>query len=146
MNQNGPNDHFGQNRSELDFGIRETKMDQNGPFWLEEVRFGPFRSANRTLAIAEMRRTSASAERQHASEATVRKFYADLGALTLIVRRYLHGLQQPVPSKASLEQRRPDIENSRKTAEKDATEKQPENSRNTRKKNSWYLEEEKLGP
>ena len=24
-----------------------------GPFWLEEVHFGPFRSANRTLAIPE---------------------------------------------------------------------------------------------
>ena len=28
-------------------------MDQNGPFWPEEVHFGPFRSANRTLAIPE---------------------------------------------------------------------------------------------
>ena len=27
--------------------------DQNGPFWPEEVHFGPFRSANRTLAIPE---------------------------------------------------------------------------------------------
>ena len=28
--------------SELDFrNIRETKMDQNGPFWPEEVHFGP---------------------------------------------------------------------------------------------------------
>ena len=25
-------------------------MDQNGPFWSKEVHFGPFRSANRTLA------------------------------------------------------------------------------------------------
>ena len=28
-------------------------MDQNGPFWPEEVHFGPFRSANRTQAIPE---------------------------------------------------------------------------------------------
>ena len=28
-------------------------MDQNGPFWPEEVHFGPFRSANRTLAIPD---------------------------------------------------------------------------------------------
>ena len=28
-------------------------MDQNGPFWPEEVHFGPFRSTNRTLAIPE---------------------------------------------------------------------------------------------
>ena len=28
-------------------------MDQNGPFWPEEVHSGPFRSANRTLAIPE---------------------------------------------------------------------------------------------
>ena len=28
-------------------------MDQNGRFWPEEVHFGPFRSANRTLAIPE---------------------------------------------------------------------------------------------
>ena len=35
MVQNGPNDHFGQNDpySELDFVMRETKMDQDGPFW-----------------------------------------------------------------------------------------------------------------
>ena len=32
------------------FSIHETKMDQNGPFWPKEVYFGPFRSANRTLA------------------------------------------------------------------------------------------------
>ena len=32
-----------------------TKMDQHGPFWPEEAaaHFGPFRSANRTLAIPE---------------------------------------------------------------------------------------------
>ena len=28
-------------------------MDQNGPFWSEEVHFGPFRSANRSLAIPD---------------------------------------------------------------------------------------------
>ena len=30
-------------------------MDQNGPFWPEEAHFGPFRSANRTLSIPEIR-------------------------------------------------------------------------------------------
>ena len=29
-------------------------MDQNGPLWPEEVHFGPFRSANRTLAIPDI--------------------------------------------------------------------------------------------
>ena len=29
------------------------QMDPFGPFWPEEVHFGPFRSANRTLAIHE---------------------------------------------------------------------------------------------
>ena len=35
MVQNGQNDHFGQNDliPKLDFGIRKTTMDQNGPFW-----------------------------------------------------------------------------------------------------------------
>ena len=41
--------------SEPDFGIRETKMDQNGPFWPKEVYFGPFRSANRTLVTPDLR-------------------------------------------------------------------------------------------
>ena len=41
--------------SELDFSIRETKMDHFCPFWPEEVHFGPFRSANRTLAIPDIR-------------------------------------------------------------------------------------------
>ena len=31
-------------------------MDQNGPFWPEEVHFGAFRSANRTLAISDQLR------------------------------------------------------------------------------------------
>ena len=39
--------------SELDLSIRETKMVYFGPFWPDEVHFGPFRSANRTLAIHE---------------------------------------------------------------------------------------------
>ena len=39
--------------SELDFSIRETKMDQNGPFWSILAWRAPFRSANRTLAIPE---------------------------------------------------------------------------------------------
>ena len=30
-------------------------MDQNGPFWPEEAHFGPFRSANRTLAIPDQK-------------------------------------------------------------------------------------------
>ena len=29
-------------------------MAHFGPFWPEEVHFGPFRSANRTLAIPEI--------------------------------------------------------------------------------------------
>ena len=29
-------------------------MDQNGPFWPEEVHFGPFRSANHSLAISSL--------------------------------------------------------------------------------------------
>ena len=35
MVQNGPDDHFGQNDliPNWVFSIRETKMDQNGPFW-----------------------------------------------------------------------------------------------------------------
>ena len=40
----------------VDFGICETKMDQNGPFgpfWPKEVYFGTFRSAKGTLAIHE---------------------------------------------------------------------------------------------
>ena len=53
--QNGRFDHFGPKwpYSEPDFGIRETKMDQNGPFWPKEVYFGPFGSPNRTLATPE---------------------------------------------------------------------------------------------
>ena len=49
--QNGPNDHFGQNdlipNWILAFAVHF------GPFWPEEVHFGPFRSANRTPAIPE---------------------------------------------------------------------------------------------
>ena len=45
--------------SEPDFSIKWTKMDQNGPkwsiLWPGEVHFGPSRSANRTLAIPELR-------------------------------------------------------------------------------------------
>ena len=53
LDQNGPNDHFAQNDlipNWIFFGIRETKMDHFGPFWPEGVHFGPFRSADRTLA------------------------------------------------------------------------------------------------
>ena len=49
--------------------------------------------------------TSASAERQHASGATIRKFHAELGAPMLVVRSYLHGLQQLMPAKASAEEK-----------------------------------------
>ena len=42
--------HFGLKRS-----IFGTKMVHFSPFWPEEVHFGPFRSANRTLAIPNMR-------------------------------------------------------------------------------------------
>ena len=38
---------------QTDFSIRKTKMDQNGPFWPEEVHFGPPKSANHTLAIPD---------------------------------------------------------------------------------------------
>ena len=59
MDQNGPNDHFGQNdlipNSILAFARPKwTKMVHFGPFWPEEVHFGPSRSANRTLAIPEI--------------------------------------------------------------------------------------------
>ena len=40
--------------SELDFSIRETKMVHFGPFWPEEVHFGQFGSADRTLAIRKV--------------------------------------------------------------------------------------------
>ena len=56
MVQNGQNDHFGQSEwpySEPDFGIHETEMDHFGPFWPKVVYCGPFRSANRTLAMPE---------------------------------------------------------------------------------------------
>ena len=33
-------------------------MVRFGPFWPEEVHFGPFRSANRTLAIPDKSRDS----------------------------------------------------------------------------------------
>ena len=55
LDQNGQNDRFGQNDLfQTGFGIRETKMDQNGPFWPKEVYFGPFRSADRTLATPDI--------------------------------------------------------------------------------------------
>ena len=58
MVQNGPNDHFGQNDLIPNWILafarpKWTKMDQNVPFWPEEVYFGPFRSANRSLAIPD---------------------------------------------------------------------------------------------
>ena len=58
MVQNGLNDHFGQNNlipnPILAFARPKwTKMVRFGPFRLEEVHFGPFRSANRALATPE---------------------------------------------------------------------------------------------
>ena len=46
LEQNGPKWSFWPVWSKLpysepDASIRETKMDQNGPFWPEEVHFGP---------------------------------------------------------------------------------------------------------
>ena len=65
LDQNGPNDHFGQNdlipNRILAFARPQwTKMVHFGPFWPEEVYFGPFRSANRTLAIPDSLRTETS--------------------------------------------------------------------------------------
>ena len=59
MVQSGPNDHFGQNdlipNRILAFARPKwTKMVQFGPFWPEGFHFGPFRSANRTLAIPDL--------------------------------------------------------------------------------------------
>ena len=63
MDQNGPNNHFGQNDL-IPNWISSILQDQNGPkmvhfgpFWPEEVHFGPLRSANRTLAIPEKKIT-----------------------------------------------------------------------------------------
>ena len=58
LDQNGPNDHLGQNdliqNRILAFARPNwTKTVHFGPFWPEEVHSGPFRSANRTLAIPE---------------------------------------------------------------------------------------------
>ena len=56
LDQNGPNDHFGRNDLIPNWILafarpKWTKIVQNGPFWPQEVHFGPFRSANRSLAI-----------------------------------------------------------------------------------------------
>ena len=61
MDQNGPNDHFGQNDLTPNWILaferpKWTKMVHFRQFWPDEVHFGPFRSANRTLAIPEIRR------------------------------------------------------------------------------------------
>ena len=58
LDQNGQNDHFGQNdlipnRTLAFKRPKWTKMVHFGPFWPEEVYFGPFRSANRTLATPD---------------------------------------------------------------------------------------------
>ena len=65
MDQNGPNDHFGQNGLIPNWILafarpKWTKMVHFGPFWPEEVHFGPFRSANRTLVTPEISCLSAS--------------------------------------------------------------------------------------
>ena len=59
MDQNGPHDHFDQNGLIPNWILafaspKWTKMDL-GPVWPEEDHFGPFRSANRTLATPEER-------------------------------------------------------------------------------------------
>ena len=48
LEQNGPNDHFGQNAL-----IPTWILAFAGPHWTKTVHFGPFRSANRTLAIPD---------------------------------------------------------------------------------------------
>ena len=48
LDQNGPNDHFGQNDL-----ISHRILAFARPKWPEEVHFGPFRSANRILAILD---------------------------------------------------------------------------------------------
>ena len=60
LDQDGPNDHFGQNKlipnRILAFARPKwTKMVHFGPLWPEEVHFGPSTSANRTLAIPDKR-------------------------------------------------------------------------------------------
>ena len=56
MVQNGPNDHFGQNDLIPNWisafaRPKWTKMVHFGPLWPAELYFGPFRSANHTLAV-----------------------------------------------------------------------------------------------
>ena len=48
MDQNGPNHHFGQNDLIPNWILAFAR-----PKWTKMVHFGPFRSANRTLAIPE---------------------------------------------------------------------------------------------
>ena len=62
MAQNGQNDHFGQNalipnRILVFARPKWTILVHFGLFWPKEVHFGPFRSANRTLAILERNNT-----------------------------------------------------------------------------------------
>ena len=47
----GRNDHFSQN--DLIPNRILAFVNQNGPFWPKEVYFGPFKSANRTLATPD---------------------------------------------------------------------------------------------
>ena len=53
--QNGPSDHFGQNGFTLNWIVAFARPKWTGPFWPNEVYFGPFRSANNTLATPENR-------------------------------------------------------------------------------------------
>ena len=39
--------------SEPEFSIHDSKVDHNGPFWSEEVKSGPFGSANCTVATPD---------------------------------------------------------------------------------------------
>ena len=66
MFQNDQDDHFGLNDliPSLIWELKWTKMIHLGPFWPEEVHFGPFRSANCTLAIPDESPIWHCAERQ----------------------------------------------------------------------------------
>ena len=62
LDQNGPSDHFGQNdlipNRILNLASARPKWTKKkGPFWPEEVHFGPFRSTNGTLAIPDLHTT-----------------------------------------------------------------------------------------
>ena len=73
---------------------------------LHQLGYNHFRIRQAMALMRQCNWTSASAERQHASAATVRKFHADIGAPMLIVRSFIHGLQQLMPSKATADEKR----------------------------------------